>query len=57
MIIHFEWPTPIRHPLLAFEIFNQIFIGAIMGLMLQIVTAAIVVVYNQSLQMGLGMQT
>ena len=52
-----EWPTidPISSSGL-FEIFNQIFIGAIMGLMLQVVTAAIVVA-GQSIAaaMGLGM--
>ncbi len=52
-----EWPVidPVSAEGL-FEIFNQIFIGAIMGLILQVVTAAIVVA-GQSIaaSMGLGM--
>ena len=50
---------PVIDPISAaglFEVFNQVFIGAIMGLMLQVVTAAIVVA-GQSIAnaMGLGM--
>ena len=50
-----DWP--VIDPVSAegiFEIFNQIFIGAIMGLMLQIVTAAIVV-GGQSIAAALGL--